>query len=520
MNKGIQTSLFRTYFGSISPPFPQSLPEMGRRDGPSFFCREGDWGDRVSYGTTKKPTIWGIVSLALLLVLASCAGLTFEKTERLVSEGKPRHRIAIFHIRAEGAIAIDADRLIDRLQEELPKIERVEVLGKASHIAGRLSARGIDLEDCETTVCLAEAGKLLGADRVVTGSIRRIGDTYSVKLKVVDVHAGVVVKTVEGDYPSDRMWTALTIHHLAGELVGQGTGRRAPSRATGLGQRIAILSFANQVKHYRGAWDIQNGVARLLGETLAQNPFYVLVPADSVRAVLSRWSTRKVTSQTLKEVGQELGADILITGNIQQFDLSRFMVGSRMIGGYTSYSSTVQLEARLLRVVDGEEIGVMTGEGEVRDRDLGLTLLGKPRDRDSQFYGLDAIEFGSEKFRQTVLGQALMEALKELQRKIEGVIVPPSVPPPSQSAQPVVLLVEGGTIYVNLGWEDDVSVGDKFETYVPGKELRDPTTGAVLGRTDDNVMGVLQIVKIKAAHLSKAKAVEGTIRAHQAIRAR
>lgn len=466
-----------------------------------------------------KRTSREILALGLFLVLASCAGLTFKKTDLPVSAEKPQQRIAMLHIQAEGAIAIDADRLIGRLCEELPKIERVEVLGRANHIQGRLSARGIDPGTCETTSCLTEAGKILGADRVVVGSMRRIGNTYSVMLKIVDVHAATLVKTVERDYPSDRMWTAFTILDLAEKIVGQRIGQEASSQETGLGQRIAILPFANQVKHYQGVWDIQNGIARLLAETLAQNPFYMLVPTDSVRAVLNRWSTRKVTPQTLRKVGHELEADILITGNIQQFDLSRFMVGSHMIGGYKSYSSTVQLEARLLRVVDGKELGVMTGEGEIKDRDLGLNLLGKPSDRDSQFYGLDAIEFGSEEFRQTILGQALMEALKKLQRKTEEIILPPSVLQPSQGPQIVVLMVEEGAIYVNLGWEDDVSIGDKFETYVPGKELRDPATGAALGRTDDKIMGVLQIVEIKAAHLSKAKAVQGTIRANDAIRA-
>ena len=281
-------------------------------------------------------------------------------------------------------------------------------------------------------------------------------------------------------------------------------------------QYIAVLPFEDE-SHYNGSWDIQRGTAALLGEILSENTFYTIVSQDSVQAVLERRS-KKERRGDIASIGRDLGADVVITGKVEDFNITRFMAGAQMLGGYRSYASTAKLAATLWRVVDGRELGIVGGEEEVRDRGLGLTLLGRPSEKDSQFYGLDRIEFGSEEFRKTIIGQATIEALRQIKSKIEEVITPPSaLKEPTRRV--VVLEVQGNEVYVSAGAEDGVKVGDKFNVYDEGKELKDPFTGEVLGHTDEQKVGAIQIVEIKAAHLSKARIVDGRVEANSTVRA-
>ncbi|HID10654.1 MAG TPA: hypothetical protein EYP17_05060 [Candidatus Latescibacteria bacterium] len=268
-------------------------------------------------------------------------------------------------------------------------------------------------------------------------------------------------------------------------------------------QHIAILPFEDRTS-FEGPWDIRVEVPRLLGERLGENPNYWVVPMDTVMAVLHRRAA-KYPKDTLVAIGKALDVDYLIVGTIEEFSLSRFMVGARMLGGYWSYSSTVELKGQLLRVVDGKAMGDLRGEGNITDRDLGLSLLGRRPAKDLQFYGIGDLKFGSKEFLRTVLGKALEEALAELKAGVEKVLVPPE----RTSRRALVVLVEGQTVYLNLGYEDGVEPGDRFGVYEEGEVLQDPETGEVLGRADPRKVGEVQVVEVKAPHLSKARLVRG-----------
>lgn len=56
---------------------------------------------------------------------------------------------------------------------------------------------------CEVDNCAVKAGKLLGVDRIVVGSVGRIGRTSTLNLRAVDIASGEVVgsstRTIQGD---------------------------------------------------------------------------------------------------------------------------------------------------------------------------------------------------------------------------------------------------------------------------------------------------------------------------------
>ncbi|HIE04333.1 MAG TPA: hypothetical protein EYP61_06195 [Candidatus Latescibacteria bacterium] len=267
--------------------------------------------------------------------------------------------------------------------------------------------------------------------------------------------------------------------------------------------RIAVLPFEDRTS-FSGPWDIRVEIPRILVERIGERGGYSVVSMDTVVALLER-RAEKCPKDTLTAVGRELDVDYLIVGSIERFSLSRFMVGARMLGGYWSYSSDVELKGKLVRAVDGRVMGELKGEGDVNDRDLGLSLLGRRPEKDRQFYGIGELKFGSEEFRRTILGRALEEAIAGFVTEL-GKVLPASE---HLRRKALVVLVEDGVVYLNLGYEDGVRPGDRFWVYKEGEIIRDPVTGEVLGRADAKKVGEVQVTEVKAPHLSKARLVRG-----------
>ena len=138
-----------------------------------------------------------------------------------------------------------------------------------------------------------------------------------------------------------------------------------------------------------------------------------------------------------------------------------------MLGGYKSYSAVAQMSVEIARVDDGSAIGKAEAQRELTDRDLGLDLLGKPREQDLQFAGLKELEFGSEEFRETLLGQVTVETVGELVQKIAAAFEPEGLV--FEGDAPEVIAVYSEDIYANIGSEHGVRPRLRFFVY-PGNE--------------------------------------------------
>ena len=269
-----------------------------------------------------------------------------------------------------------------------------------------------------------------------------------------------------------------------------------------LGKKVVLMPFKDQTG-FRGKWEIEREVPAYLGEILSESPFYEIVPMDSVYKTFKGQRVPKDAS-ALSKMGKTLGADVVVTGEIDEFNVSRFGLGTPMVGGYEAHSAEVDVEVTLTRVVDGKQLGIVGGKGDAKERSAAMTLLGKPTARDSEFYGLDSIPFGSDQFKETIIGEACLKALEELKASIDELIGRPR-----EVAGQVLMLADSEAVYLNVGIEDGLQLGDKLGVYEQGQELTDAQTGEVVGHADDRRIGSVQIVELKAAHFSKAKILEG-----------
>ena len=229
---------------------------------------------------------------------------------------------------------------------------------------------------------------------------------------------------------------------------------------------IAVLPMQDVSGFREGVWDIENEIPALLTGELGSQDVWHAIPYDAVRQVADGardfWP-----EEELLRIAARLHADILLQGTVLDYNMERLHVGDPLLAGYKSFSGIAELELTAMRGHDLSTIGRLYSKKETTDRDIGLDLFGKPRDRDLQYVNLDKMDFGSDDFRATPIGEATVRALAEVADKLSELIRPGNIRLGDDPAE--ILSVYGDEIFINLGSENAVHRGYRFEVF-PGPE--------------------------------------------------
>ena len=228
---------------------------------------------------------------------------------------------------------------------------------------------------------------------------------------------------------------------------------------------VAVVPFVDESGFREGVWNIEYELANMLSAELVAVRNWKIVPFDAVAELAMEWGFANYDKALA--IGRELGADFVIIGLLQDYDMRRLSVGDPLVGGYKSYSAVAQMRIEIARVDDGSAIGQAETQRNLTDRDVGLDLLGKPREQDLQFASLKELEFGSEEFRQTLLGQATVEAVGELVQKVAAAFEPEGLV--FEGDAPEVIAVYSEDIYANIGSAHGIRPRLRFFVY-PGND--------------------------------------------------
>jgi hypothetical protein len=285
---------------------------------------------------------------------------------------------------------------------------------------------------------------------------------------------------------------------------------------------LAVVPFQDR-SGFKGSWDLANGIPRLLSARLGQVPGYRVVDYDSVSQIVWEGELGSRTSERpedLEAVFDSLKVGFLVNGFVEEFTISRFGIASPKVGGYEAYRACVQVSFSLR--ARGAESSLLEAEAEglVKQKGLGITLLGRPTEEMTEYELLDELEFGSDPFMDTIVGKAMEALLTDMVEKIQEAL-PSQKSLRSDVAAATILLVEEDQVFFNRGYEDGIRLGDEFVVYSQGKELIDPETHEHLGYSDREV-GRIRVTLVKSAHLSRAEVVEekGEIVVGNEVRAR
>ncbi len=97
-------------------------------------------------------------------------------------EGAPA--VAVLDFEPKGLPGYEAETLTERLRSEIANTKAVRLTDRKL-LEKILNEQGLQQSGCTTDECAAEVGQLLGAQYMISGSIGKLGDTYTIDAKMV-----------------------------------------------------------------------------------------------------------------------------------------------------------------------------------------------------------------------------------------------------------------------------------------------------------------------------------------------
>lgn len=236
-----------------------------------------------------------------------------------VAHAAPRS-VVVYDLAAEDAHAAQARQITDALLLQLSARSDLTVIGQAELkvMVGHAKDRQAVDQRCATEDCLGRLLDATQAETVISGRLGRIGDAWTVTLKLIDSRR---VATARGEVATADSLEALTaaLEPATRRLLGEGEARTFSPHAGGI--KVAVLELSNH--------DVTAGLGRnltqLLSLELKRLEGVGVITRDEVQTML-RFETEKQALKCesdlscLMEIGGALGVDYLVAGSIGRLD--------------------------------------------------------------------------------------------------------------------------------------------------------------------------------------------------------
>jgi hypothetical protein len=151
----------------------------------------------------------------------------------LQAQGQRKTPVAVMTLRGSGVSETDSKFLTERLVIELQRAGVFEVMER-DKMDEILKEQGFQQTGaCDETACLVEAGRLLPVEKMIGGSVGKVGGVYSAQIRLIDLLTGKVEKTATRDYRGE-LEHLLTVgmresaEELSGKRAQQAQAAAAP----------------------------------------------------------------------------------------------------------------------------------------------------------------------------------------------------------------------------------------------------------------------------------------------------
>ena len=283
----------------------------------------------------------------------------------------------------------------------------------------------------------------------------------------------------------------------------------APASPQGRKKRVAVFDFDYAtVQTYSAAAfgsnvDVGRGIADLAVKYLVQDGTYSVIERKAMDKILTEQNfsnSDRANPNSAAKLGKLLGVDAIIVGSVTQFgnDTKNTNIGGGGgnwggygIGGvgHKKTKAIVAVDARIVDIDTAEILGVASGKGESSRE--STSLLGGGGNWHG--WGGGAVDFGSSDFQQTILGEAVNSAVKQM----SGELIADNTKLQTRTVkvEGLVAAVDGGQIILNVGGKAGLKVGDQLNVERVTREIKDPSTGAVI-RKMSSTIGVIKLTDV------------------------
>ena len=128
--------------------------------------------------------------------------------------------IAVLDLTSRNVPEPEVRVLAERLRIELFRTGRFDVFER-DRMAAILEEQGFQQSECVATECMVEVGQLVGVEKIVAGSVGRVGAIHTINVRLIDVQTGRLERIAVRDCacPLEEMLTRV-IAEVAVELAG------------------------------------------------------------------------------------------------------------------------------------------------------------------------------------------------------------------------------------------------------------------------------------------------------------
>ena len=239
--------------------------------------------------------------------------------------------------------------------------------------------------------------------------------------------------------------------------------------------RIAVINFENNSTWRYWGDNLGAAAADEFATQLVRSQRFTVIERRELEAILLEQdlgASGRVTTSTAAQVGQLLGAQLVLTGSITKFSIDTKSGGiGRFSASYSEAESVV--DVRLMNTVTGEIMVVAEGEGKKRFGGAGYKNVNFKQSYDAGI----AQEALRPAVEEIISGAGDLSSLK------------PVVPPAS-----IVGYRDDSNIYIDRGENYGVAVGQRFVIERVVEEIK-AADGTVLDRIMDTV-GTLEVTRV------------------------
>jgi curli biogenesis system outer membrane secretion channel CsgG len=254
--------------------------------------------------------------------------------------------------------------------------------------------------------------------------------------------------------------------------------------------RVAITSFENNSTWSYWGGQLGEAAADELATQLVKSGKFTVIERRQLQDIMTEQNlgaSGAVNAATAAQLGQLLGAQVVIIGSVTKFSIDRKSGGIGPLAASYSEAESM-LDVRLVNTTTGEILSVAEGGGKKRFGGAGYKDV-----RFEQSYDAG--------IAQEALRPAVEDAVKEIVARAGELA---SLKPVAGAAS--VVGVRGGDIYLDKGENFGVTVGQKFDVYRVVDEIKD-AHGNVLDRITEKV-GQVEVMRV-LSQSSVARLVSG-----------
>jgi curli biogenesis system outer membrane secretion channel CsgG len=293
----------------------------------------------------------------------------------------------------------------------------------------------------------------------------------------------------------------------AAPAASAATTAAAPSG--GRKKRVAVFDFDYAtVQTYSAAAfgsnvDVGRGIADLTVKYLVQDGTYSVIDRKAMDKILAEQNfsnSDRANPTSAAKLGKLLGVDAIIVGSVTQFgnDTKNTNVGGGGGGwggfgvggfGHKKSKAIVAVDSRIINIDTAEIMAVAEGKGESSRESTSLLGGG------SNWHGWGGgnVDFGSSDFQQTIIGEAVNAAVKQMSGEL--IADNSKIETRTVMVEGLVAAVDGGQVVLNVGAKAGLKKGDRLNVERVTREIKDPATGQVIRRMTSQV-GVISLTDV------------------------